>query len=233
MELGARGDDGMKTWIVIAAYHEGRVIRDVARAVCALYPNVVVVDDASADNTGDEARAAGATVLRHLINRGQGAALKTGIVYALSQGAEAIVTFDADGQHDPKEIAAMLAPIERGEADITLGSRFLQGGSNVPPLRRIVLRLGIMFTRIFSHIKVTDTHNGFRAMNRAAAEKIRIIQDRMAHASEILDEIIHHKLRYKEVPVTITYSYYSKEKGQNSLAMFKIAIKFLMYKLRN
>lgn len=221
----------MNTWIVIAAFNEVPVIRGVVEGVRRLYPNVVVVDDASTDRTSDEVRAVGVVVLEHLINRGQGAALKTGITFAIQQGADAIVTFDADGQHDPKDIAAILAPIESGAADVTLGSRFLRDGSNVPPLRRFVLRLGILFTHFFSHIHVTDTHNGFRAMNRLAAERIRIVQDRMAHASEILDEIVRNKLRYKEIPVTITYSYYSREKGQSTSAMFRIAWKILMHKL--
>lgn len=221
----------MNTWIVIAAYNEGTVIRGVIERVKKLYQNVVVTDDASTDNTVDEARTAGAVVLEHLINRGQGAALKTGITYALRQGAEAIVTFDADGQHDPKEISALLEPIEKGEADVTLGSRFLSNGSNVPPLRKMALRAAILFTRFMSRIDVTDTHNGFRAMNRQAAEKIKIVQDRMAHASEILDEIVRHKLRYKEIPVTITYSYYSRGKGQSTASMFRIAFKIFMHKL--
>ncbi len=222
----------MKTWIVIAAYNEGRVIRSVVEGVRSSYPNVVLVDDSSRDNTSDEARAAGAVVLRHIINRGQGAALRTGILYALQQGAEAIVTFDADGQHDAKQIPNLVAPIESGKFDVALGSRFVEAGSNVPPLRRLILQAGVTFTRVFSGIKVTDTHNGFRAFSRMAAEKIRIVQDRMAHASEILDEVMRHKLRYTEVPVTITYSYYSQEKGQSSVAMFKIAFKFLLHKLR-
>lgn len=221
----------MNAWIVIAAYNEGTVIRGVIDGVKRLYPNVVVTDDASTDNTAAEARSAGAIVLEHLINRGQGAALKTGITYALQHGAEAIVTFDADGQHDPKDVPAMLAPIERGEVDVTLGSRFLRDGSNVPPLRRLALQAGVTFTHLVSRINVTDTHNGFRALNRSAAERIQILQDRMAHASEILDEIIRHKLRYREVPVTVTYSYYSREKGQSSSAMFRIAFKIFMHKL--
>lgn len=221
----------MNTWIVIAAYNEGTVIRGVVEGVKKQYQNVVVTDDSSTDSTADEARAAGAIVLEHLINRGQGAALKTGITYALRQGAEAVVTFDADGQHDPNEIAALLEPLEKNEVDIVLGSRFIKSGSNVPPLRRMALKAGILFTRVMSRINVTDTHNGFRAMNRVAAEKIKIVQDRMAHASEILDEIVYHKLRYKEVPVTITYSYYSKEKGQKTSALFKIAFKILAHKL--
>lgn len=220
-----------KTWIVIAAFREEKVIAEVVRNVRAVYSNVVVVDDASGDATGQEAKTAGAVVLEHLINRGQGAALKTGISYALRQGAEIIVTFDADGQHDVQDVAKLIAPIADGKVDVVLGSRFIQDGSNVPPLRRIVLRAGVLFTRLLSGLKVTDTHNGLRAMNRTAAKQIRIIQDRMAHASEILDEIARLKLRYQEVPVTITYSYYSKGKGQSSLGLFKIAFKYVIHKI--
>lgn len=221
----------MNVWIVIAAYNEAKVIQGVVEHVRKIYPNVVVVDDASTDSTASEARSAGAVVRQHLINRGQGAALKTGIIYALQRGAEAVVTFDADGQHDPQEIPLLLEPIEKGEVDITLGSRFLTDGSNIPPLRRLALKAGILFTRATSRIDVTDTHNGFRAMNRSAAEKIRMTQDRMAHASEILDEVVRHKLRYKEVPVTISYSYYSRAKGQSTSAMFRIAFKIFVHKL--
>lgn len=222
----------MKTpWIIIAAFREETVIGDVVRGVKALYPNVVVVDDASGDKTGSRAEEAGAIVLTHLINRGQGAALKTGIDYALSKGAEILVTFDADGQHHVEDIAPMITPIENGEVEVVLGSRFLRDGSNIPPLRRIVLKAGIIFTNILSGLRVTDTHNGFRALSRTAAKKIRIVQDRMEHASEILDEIKRRHLTYTEVPVTITYSYYSKGKGQSSLAMFKIAMKYIAHKL--
>lgn len=221
----------MNIWIVIAAFREAKVIRQVVATVRHHYPQVVVVDDASGDATGAEAEAAGAVVLEHGINRGQGAALKTGIVYALSRGADVIVTFDADGQHDVNDIPKLLAPIQAGTHDVVLGSRFLESSSNVPPLRRLALKGGVAFTRIISRIHVTDTHNGLRAMNRAAAQHIRIIQDRMAHASEILDEIVRHQLRYTEVPVTITYSYYSRAKGQSTWAMFKIAFKIFFHKL--
>jgi glycosyltransferase involved in cell wall biosynthesis len=224
----------MKTpWIIIAAFREETVIGNVVRGVKATYPNVIVVDDASGDKTGSEAEAAGAIVLTHLINRGQGAALKTGIDYALSRGAEIIVTFDADGQHHVEDIAPMIAPIVAGEVEVTLGSRFLRDGSNVPPLRKMVLRAGVLFTRALSGLHLTDTHNGFRAFSRKAAQKIRIVQDRMEHASEILDEIGRHRLSYKEIPVTITYSYYSKAKGQSSFASIKIATRIIMHKLMN
>ena len=221
----------MKTCIVIPAYNEATVIRGVLESIKQKYQDIVVIDDASTDTTFDEAHSTGVVVLQHLINRGQGAALKTGIIYALNHGADAIVTFDADGQHDPNEIASLLEPIEKNEVDVTLGSRFLKDGSNIPPLRRIALQAGIVFTQVLSRINITDTHNGFRCMNRSAAEKIKIVQDRMTHASEILDEIVRNKLRYREVPVTITYSYYSKDKGQKTSEMFRIAFKIFIHKL--
>ncbi|MBI2984441.1 MAG: glycosyltransferase family 2 protein [Candidatus Kerfeldbacteria bacterium] len=221
----------MNIWVVIPAFNEARVIRQVVETVLARYPQVVVVDDASMDDTIGEARRTRAHVLQHIINRGQGAALKTGISYSLGQGAGVVVTFDADGQHSIDDIPTLLAPITAGTHDIVLGSRFLRSADAIPPLRRLVLRLAVLFTRWVSGIKVTDTHNGLRAMTAEAAGKIRIVQDRMAHASEILDEIVRHRLRYVEVPVTITYSYYARGKGQSSLAMFKIAFKFLVHKI--
>ncbi len=221
----------MNIVIVIPAFNEGKTLGSVVDAVRQRYSNVVVVDDASRDDTASVGREHHAVVLRHLINRGQGAALKTGIVYALQIGADAIVTFDADGQHSVDDIPLLLSPIEKKTHDVVLGSRFLLPSTNIPSLRKIILRAGVLFTRFFSHIDVTDTHNGLRAMSRDAAEKIRIVQDRMAHASEILDEIVHHRLRYTEVPVTILYTEYSKTKGQGNLAFIKIAFKFLISKL--
>jgi glycosyltransferase involved in cell wall biosynthesis len=223
----------VKIWIVIPAFNEASVLGSVLSALKPLGYPIVVVDDASEDSTSEVAHQGGDVVLRHFINRGQGAALKTGIVFALQQGADAIVTFDSDGQHNVADIPKLLAPIIAGTHDVVLGSRFLRdGGQSIPPLRRIILRLGVTFTRLVSNINVTDTHNGLRAMTRSAAEKIRIRQDRMAHASEILDEIALHRLRFTEMPVTISYTYYSRGKGQSSLAMFKIVIRFLLQKIR-
>ena len=221
----------MRTWIVVPAFNEAQVIGPVISELRRRYSDVVAVDDASQDDTANIAERAGAVVLRHLINRGQGASLKTGIDYALQHGAEAVVTFDADGQHSVDDVAKLLAPIESGTHDVALGSRFLNDVSNIPPLRRTVLRFAVIFTRIFSNIKVTDTHNGLRAFSRPAAEGVRIKQDRMAHASEILDEIVALNLRYTEVPVTIVYNHYSRSKGQGNLAMFRIAMKYLIHKI--
>jgi len=201
-------------WIVIAAFNEGPAVRTVITDLLAEYPNVVVVDDGSSDNTVDEARAAGATVLRHIVNLGQGAALQTGIRYALARGAAGIVTFDADGQHLVSDIAAIARPVLDGDAEVSLGSRFLGRAENITAAKLLTLRLAVLFTRATTGLNFTDAHNGFRCLSPVAARKIRIRQDRMAHASEILDQIALLKLKYVEVPVTIRYTEYSKQKGQ-------------------
>lgn len=195
-------------------------------------PNVVVIDDGSRDNTFEVARGCNVHVLKHKINRGQGAALATGIEYALRQGAEEVVTFDSDGQHAADEIEMMLEPLMTGEADVVLGSRFLKNThKNMPKLRQIIIRGGIVFTKMLSQINVTDTHNGFRALSKKAAEEIEIHQDRMAHASEILDQITKKNLKYVERPVTITYTDYSKAGGQGNLNAVKIAARMIFSKL--
>lgn len=219
-----------RIFFVIPAYNEAGCVGNVIRHVRNQYPNVVVVDDGSADNTAIEAREAGAVVLVHLINRGQGAALKTGIDFALDAGADIIVTFDSDGQHRLEDVEALIEPVRSGVCDVALGSRFLNSETQVPPMRRLTLKLGVLFTRVVSRINVTDTHNGFRALSRKAAGLIQIRQDRMAHASEILDEISRLKLRFREVPTRILYTEYSKAKGQRSSAAFRIVWDFLIGK---
>src|SRR5690348_6619366 len=176
-------------WVVIPAFNEGPVIGKVVMAVRALCHNVVVVDDCSGDGTGAQALEAGATVLRHPINLGQGAALQTGIRYALLRGAGYIVTFDADGQHRPEDIRVLLDTQVKTGADVVLGSRFLGHAENIPRLRRMLLQVAVIYTRITSGVKLTDAHNGLRLLTRRAAERIRISQDRMAHASEMIDQI--------------------------------------------
>ena len=222
----------MKPWIVIAAYNEaeqiGAVVEDLRKAQ---YRQIIVIDDGSNDATEARACSAGAVVFRHMINRGQGAALKTGIDAALRLGAEHIVTFDADGQHDPADIADLLQTIRSGKYDVVLGSRFLSKRSAVPWSKRIILRGGILFTWIFSGVHLTDAHNGLRAFSRSAAQQITIRQDRMEHASEIIDEIKRHGLRYCEVPVTIKYSAYSLQHGQRPLNSLRIAATLLFRKL--
>jgi glycosyltransferase involved in cell wall biosynthesis len=218
-------------FVVIAAYNEARAIGRVVSELRLVYPNVVVVDDGSADDTYRHAHAAGAIVLRHILNRGQGAALQTGISYALAHGAELVVTFDADGQHRVEDIAVLAGPIVNGEVDICLGSRFLADRDAVPLGRRIVLMLAVVFTRMTSGVKLTDAHNGLRAFSRKAAGEIDIQLDRMAHASEIIDQIRASQLPYREMPVRIRYTEYSIQKGQRSSAAFRVAWDYLIGRL--
>ena len=206
--------DIRQIWVVIAAYNEASVIASVVADVRGAGYRTVVVDDGSSDGTGAAAFEAGAVVVRHPINLGQGAGLQTGISFALAEGADLIVTFDADGQHRAEEIAVLLDAMVRNGADFALGSRFLGRALHQPLSRRILLSAATTFTRLTTGLSVTDTHNGLRAMTRRGAGCINLHQNRMAHASEILHQIAASGLRYVEAPVTIEYSAYSLAKGQ-------------------
>ena len=201
-------------WVICAAYNEaamiGRVVSELRRAGYL----TVVVDDGSADATGQIAAAAGAHLVTHPLNLGQGAALQTGMGYALSRGAEVLVTFDADGQHRVADIRRLVEALARERADFALGSRFLGEAQDLPPLRRLILRAATVFTRLTTGLRLTDSHNGLRALTRQGAATIRLRQNRMAHASEILAEIARSRLPYVEVPVSIEYTAYSLAKGQ-------------------
>ena len=203
--------------VVIAAFNEADVIGPVVRDIRQSYPNVVVVDDGSSDGTAACALASGAVILRHAVNLGQGAALQTGITYALARGGEFVVTFDADGQHACADIARMVRALIENDAEVALGSRFLGKAVGISTARRILLRLAVLFTRLTTGLKVTDTHNGLRVFTRAAARKVKITQNRMAHASELLDQVARHKMSYVEVAVTISYTNHSRAKGQTIL----------------
>ncbi|MFH1506560.1 MAG: glycosyltransferase family 2 protein [archaeon] len=219
----------MKVFIVIAAYNEGKSITKVINGLKrGGYHDVVVVDDGSRDNTFEIAEKTGVDVLQHFLNRGQGAALKTGIDYALLQGADIIVTFDADGQHKVSEIMRVVEPVLNGEVEVTLGSRFLDKETSLPFKKWIVLKGAILLTWIMYGIRLSDAHNGFRAFSRKAAKKIDIKADRMEHASEIVEEIHKKNIKFKEVPVTILYTNYAMRKGQsvwNSLRIFGKMVK--------
>jgi glycosyltransferase involved in cell wall biosynthesis len=200
--------------VVIAAHNEaeviGRVIADVKRRGYV----TLVVDDGSRDGTGDAAGEAGAAVLRHPINLGQGAALQTGIEYVLRQNADYIVTFDADGQHRAQDIAGLIAALDEHGADFALGSRFLGAVVALPATRRILLKAATWFTCLTTGLRLSDTHNGLRAMTRRGASQIALRQNRMAHASEFLEQIAQSGLPWIEVPVTVEYTAYSLAKGQ-------------------
>jgi len=221
-------------FVVIPAYNVeemiDKVIKDLKNEG---YRNIVVVDDGSSDKTYEVASKQGVYVLRHVINRGQGAALKTGIDFALSKGADIIVTFDGDGQHQAKDIKSMVTPIIRKEVEVTLGSRFLKNGSKIPFLRRVYLKVGAYVLFLMYGIKLTDSHNGFRAFSRRAAEMIEIKADRMEHASEIPEQIKKKKIKFKELPVDIKYTDYSTKHGQNYIVnAFNIFFRMVFRKLK-
>ena len=221
-----------KIFVVIAAYNEEKRIRKVITNLKKQkYKNIVVVDDGSSDRTYEIVTKEKVHVLKHIINRGQGAALKTGIDFALLKKVDIIVTFDADGQFLVKEIKDIIKPIVKKQADVSLGSRFLGKAVNIPFLKKIVLKLGIFVVLILYGIKITDSQSGFRALSKKAATKINLTADRMEHAGEFFHEIKRNNLKYKEVPITVIYDRYSLKKGQDWNHSIDLGIKMLVKRL--
>lgn len=221
----------MSIWVVVPAFNESPVIEETLSGLFRHFVNVVVVDDCSLDDTANVALGAKAHVCRHAVNLGQGAALQTGIDYAICSGAELIVTFDADGQHQPKDAAGMVEKVQKGGFDVVLGSRFLGSTIGMSGIRGRFLKLATAYTRLTTGLEITDTHNGLRVFTRAAAKQIRLRHNRMAHASEILTQIAKLKLHYAEHPITVIYSDYSKEKGQRLTGAAAILRDLLVGKL--
>lgn len=222
----------MKAAVIIPAKNESKKIAAVIWEIKNLPAQdyeVIVIDDGSTDATASLAAEAGAVVLRHLINRGQGAAIRTGIRHVLKNGQTAAVFFDADGQMEAAEIPLLLEKLSNGY-DVVLGSRNLGKTYNMPLSKRIVKKIALSFTSLTTGLKLTDTHNGFQAWTAEALGRITLAQDRFAYASEVLDQIAKHDLKYCEVPVTITYSEYSKQKGQSLWGAINIIIDLLIKK---
>lgn len=213
MDSGAR-EVGSKLVAVIPAYNEAGHIGPVVRAVRQFANEVVVVDDGSADATGAEACAAGARVYRHLVNRGLGGGIATGLRAALEAGADVIVTLDGDGQHVPAEILDVIAPIRKGEADFVIGSRMIDP-EGMPLVRRVANRCANLCTWVLFGVRVSDTQSGFRALSRRAAESLDLRTSRMEVSSEIVAEAARHGFRIAEVPITVIYTDYSLSKGQS------------------
>ncbi|MDX2207653.1 MAG: glycosyltransferase family 2 protein [Gemmatimonadales bacterium] len=208
------------TVVVVPAYREERVVGATIAGICAAGWRVVLVDDGSDDGTASAAAAAGATVLRHPVNLGQGAALRTGFAWALrSRSVRYVVTFDADGQHSTEAIDNLVQPLAHDQVDVTLGSRFLESNSRaaVPATRRLLLHTATRLARWTTDLALTDTHNGLRAFRIEALRCLDLRQDRMAHASEILAEIARHRLTVREVSVQVAYTDYSRAKGQSMI----------------
>lgn len=221
-----------KIFVVIPAYNEHEVLDEVVQKVRASGNyQVVVVDDGSEPRINPIKLSKECHLLRHTLNLGQGAALQTGIRYALNQGANLIVTFDADGQHDAADIAKLVLPIQSGECDIVLGSRFLGRATHIPLPRHLLIQAARVVHFVLTGLWMTDAHNGMRALSGSAATKIQITENRMAHATEILLEIRKHRLSWREVPVSVVYTPYSMQKGQSSSNAIRVLFDIILYKL--
>ena len=212
-------------WIIVRCYNEAPVVGDTIASLIQRFANVVGVDDGSQDASSAAMAAAGAHVVRHSVNLGAGAALQTGLQYALlDPGARLFVCFDADGQHRVEDAVAMVDRMRKGDLDILIGSRFLGSAEHIPRGRALVLRLGRMFERLTSGVRLSDAHNGLRVFTRRFAERIDLRLHDMAYASELLALIAESGLPYGEYPVTIVYTEYSLAKGQRSINSVNIAL---------
>jgi glycosyltransferase involved in cell wall biosynthesis len=223
----------MKTVIVIPSYNEEHVIGAVIAACRGEgFTDILAVDDGSTDATAEMARAAGACVVSHPVNRGVGAATQTGFAAALMMDADEVVTIDADGQHDPKDIARMLQQLRTGGSDIVIGSRFLNSGNRIPLMRRIFNITANCVTFLLSGSYFSDTQSGLKAFSKKALACIHITSSGFEFSSEIIREARYFRLRIDEIPVGVIYSPYSLSKGQNlatGLAtVFKLVIRTLM-----
>ena len=205
------------TWLIVPCYNEGAVIFDVLSRARETFPNIVAVNDGSRDNSAAQIRAAGAHLVDHPVNLGQGAAIQTGVEYARAQpGAEFFVTFDADGQHQVKDVVRMIERLRTEPVDIIVGTRFAgQDNSQVPWIKRLVLKTVVMLSPRTKRLGLSDAHNGLRAFNRKVAEEMNIRMNGMSHASEIVTMIDKQGWRVDEEPVDILYTEYSMSKGQS------------------
>lgn len=214
-----------RTWVVIPMFNEVTVIAAVIEEVRATFPHVVCVDDGSTDGSVAAAESSGAIVVRHPINLGQGASLQTGFDFALrDQRMTEVVTFDADGQHQVQDARAMVEKLRDGKLDIVIGSRFLDDRTQLGWAKRIVLRTAVRYSRWTSGMELTDAHNGLRVLDRGLLERVRITQNRMAHASELIDKVGKAKARWMEYPTHILYTDYSRAKGQSLLNSINILV---------
>lgn len=209
-------------------YNEATVIGSVVEDLREEIPFVVCVDDASSDGSVAAAKAAGAIVVSHPINLGQGASLQTGFDYVLSDPLMTeVVTFDADGQHLVADATGMVAKLRADGLDVVVGSRFLDERTSMGGVKRLVLRAAAAYTRATTGMALTDAHNGLRVIGRELLSKIQLRQNRMAHASELIDQISYNHARWAEYPTHIVYTEYSKKKGQSLLNSINILVEII------
>jgi glycosyltransferase involved in cell wall biosynthesis len=223
--------DKNNVWVVIPAFNEVYKIGEVLRHVQDCFKSVVLVDDCSSDGTALVAKSMGVVVVKHPINLGQGAALQTGFDYAVAAGASWVVTFDADGQHDIHDAEKMLGHAVSNNLDVCFGSRFLGSTIGMPTTRKFLLKGGLLFQKLTSGAKLSDTHNGLRIIRAKVLNTIHLRQNRMAHASEIVERVVRGGFVYGEYPMTVRYSEYTLAKGQSSLGAINIIADWLLEKI--
>lgn len=224
--------DHRDVWVVVRCFNEAAVAGRVIGELVTRFPNVVGVDDGSTDGSAEVMRAAGARVVRHAINLGAGAALQTGLRFALlDPAARCFVCFDADGQHRVADALAMVERLRREDLDILIGSRFLGTAAAIPRGRRALLRGARVFERLSSGVRLSDAHNGLRVFSRRFASQVDLKMHDMAYASELLRLIRASGLPYAEHPVTIDYTVYSLQKGQRSVNSINIAVDVWMQQI--
>lgn len=215
---------------VIPAYNEEKNIKKAIESVKAYIENIIVVDDGSSDKTVEIVKASGAHILRHVVNRGQGAALQTGNELALKLGADIILHYDADNQFDAHDINKLINPLINQKADVVFGSRFLEKKSKIPWTKEyIIFPIARLVNLVFFGIKFKDPQSGYRALSRKAAQIINIEQSGMAHCSEIMAKAHKNNLKIKEVPITVKYHKY----GQNINGGIRIIKDLIFAKLIN
>ncbi|OMC13315.1 glycosyl transferase [Mycolicibacter heraklionensis] len=204
-------------WVIVPAFNEATVIGDVIAGIRSVFDHVVCVDDGSTDDTAAAARRAGAYVVRHPVNLGQGAAIQTGVEFARAQpGARLFATFDADGQHRVADLMRMIDRLENSDLDIVIGTRFAapDAAAAVPPVKRVILRAAVWLNPRIRRLGLSDAHNGLRVFNRRVADGLDLSLNGMGHAGEFIALIAENRWRVGEVPVEVLYTDYSKSKGQ-------------------
>ena len=222
-----------KISIIVPAYNESKRIgtvlqklKETTAKIKNLNFEIIVVDDGSSDNTCELAKNTNVTIIRHPINRGAGAALVTGFERAIQNKSDFVITIDADEQHDPNEIEQILKPVLKGDADISIGSRFAKDNHEMPLFKKMGNGILNIITQTIYGYSCTDTQCGYRAFNRKAIEKMHLTIDRYGIMSEMLGEIKRNNLKLEEIPISTLY--FDKSKGTTFFDGIKIAFDLIL-----
>lgn len=217
-------------FVIVPACNEQETIYQTVLSLLQMKMNVIVVDDGSRLSQFQFLKTLPVYYIRHAINLGQGAALQTGTEFALEKGADFIIHFDADGQHQPNDLPGLLKPLLDNKADLVMGSRFLSHSNKIPFLRTYLLKTARWVNYCFTGILLSDAHNGLRAFNRNTAQQLRFTENRMSHATELLFHIKRYQWRWCEVSVNILYKNDPMRRGQSTLNSVRIFFDLLLYK---